>query len=168
MWFKGLKTKEVSRLDISLQVQGSLLTVVIPLKDLMVEVGKLDRLEVSKPRSYDVIAREYLEALLEATKAKEKRDKKSQEQAGDMIRKLKQELSALGLLDNALASDFELEHEIYGASDFVEHTDESIVGGNKEFPLKPIPSGVSGQEKVEDKVKGCGAWWILFKRCSIQ
>ncbi|XP_031248969.1 DExH-box ATP-dependent RNA helicase DExH7, chloroplastic-like [Pistacia vera] len=65
--------------------------------------------EVSKPRSYDVIAREYLEARLEATKAKEKRDKKSQEQAGDMIRKLKQELSALGLLDNALASDFELE-----------------------------------------------------------
>jgi ATP-dependent RNA helicase DHX29 len=33
---------------------------------------------------------------LEATKAKEKGDKKSQEQAGNIIRKLKQELSALG------------------------------------------------------------------------
>ncbi|KAJ0020057.1 hypothetical protein Pint_31398 [Pistacia integerrima] len=135
--------------------------------------------EVSKPRSYDIIAREYLEARSEATKAKEKRDKKSQERAGDMIRKLKQELSALGLSDNALASDFVLERasayasadtvsrsmpyddpevvtsdEIYGGSDFVEHTDKSIVGGNKEFPLKPIPSGVSVQEKAEDNESG--------------
>ncbi|KAJ0011209.1 hypothetical protein Pint_32998 [Pistacia integerrima] len=144
--------EEVSRLDISLQVQGSPLTVVIPLKEEYESwedyaIDKSSIKEVSKPRSYDVIAREYLEARLEATKAKEKRDKKSQEQAGDMICKLKQELSALGLLDNALASDFELEH-------FVEHTDESIVGGNKEFPLKPIPSGVSVQEKAEDNESG--------------
>lgn len=81
--------------------------------------------------------------------------------------------------DNALASDFELERasayasadtvsrsmpyddpevvtsdEIYVGSDFVEHTDESIVDGNKEFPLKPIPSGVSVQEKAEDNESG--------------
>ncbi|KAL4654864.1 hypothetical protein ACB092_01G411400 [Castanea dentata] len=65
--------------------------------------------EVSGPRSYDVIAKEYLAARLEATKAKEKRDKKSQEQAGNIIRKLKQELSALGLSDNIMA--LEVEHE---------------------------------------------------------
>lgn len=52
--------------------------------------------QVSGPRSYDVIAKEYHAARLEATKAKEKKDKKSQEQAGNIIRKLKQELSALG------------------------------------------------------------------------
>ncbi|XP_044488967.1 DExH-box ATP-dependent RNA helicase DExH7, chloroplastic isoform X2 [Mangifera indica] len=138
-------------------------------------IDKSNIKEVPKPRSYDVIARDYLEARLEATKAKEKGDKKSQERAGHMIRKLKQELSALGLSDNALASEFELERasgyasadtasrsipydnpgvgtsgDIYGDSDIVVHTDETIVGGNKEFPLKPIPSGVSVQEKAED------------------
>ncbi|KAK7363934.1 hypothetical protein VNO77_06099 [Canavalia gladiata] len=60
-----------------------------------------------EPRSYDIIAEEYLAARLEATKAKEKRDKKRQEQAGQIIRKLKQELSSLGLSDDNLA----LEHE---------------------------------------------------------
>ncbi|KAL2339337.1 hypothetical protein Fmac_013783 [Flemingia macrophylla] len=63
-----------------------------------------------EPRSYDVIAKEYLAARLDATKAKEKRDKKRQEQAGHIIRKLKQELSALGLSDDNLA--LEHEHEI--------------------------------------------------------
>ncbi|XVE67464.1 hypothetical protein DITRI_Ditri08aG0163400 [Diplodiscus trichospermus] len=62
--------------------------------------------EVSGPRPYDVIAKEYHAARLEATKAKEKRDKKGQEKAGNIIRKLKQELSALGLSDNILESDF--------------------------------------------------------------
>ncbi|KAF5733174.1 ATP-dependent RNA helicase putative isoform 1 [Tripterygium wilfordii] len=62
--------------------------------------------EVSEPRSYDAIAEEYLAARLEATKAKEKGDKKRQEQAGHIIRKLKQELSALGLSDDVLAYDF--------------------------------------------------------------
>ncbi|XP_027329494.1 DExH-box ATP-dependent RNA helicase DExH7, chloroplastic isoform X2 [Abrus precatorius] len=66
--------------------------------------------EPCEPRSYDVIAKEYLAARLEATKAKEKRDKKLQEQAGHIIRKLKQELSALGLSDDNLA--LEHEHEI--------------------------------------------------------
>ncbi|XP_028762861.1 DExH-box ATP-dependent RNA helicase DExH7, chloroplastic isoform X2 [Neltuma alba] len=65
--------------------------------------------EACEPRSYDVIAKEYLSARLEATKAKENRDKKSQELAGNIIRKLKQELAALGLSDEALAAQHELE-----------------------------------------------------------
>ncbi|XWS55304.1 hypothetical protein CRYUN_Cryun10bG0163800 [Craigia yunnanensis] len=62
--------------------------------------------EVSGPRPYDVIMKEYHAARLEATKTKEKKDKKGQEKAGNTIRKLKQELSALGLSDDILESDF--------------------------------------------------------------
>ncbi|XP_021285972.1 DExH-box ATP-dependent RNA helicase DExH7, chloroplastic isoform X1 [Herrania umbratica] len=62
--------------------------------------------EVSGPRPYDVIAKEYHAARLEAANAKERGDKKGQEKAGNIIRKLKQELSALGLSDDILASDF--------------------------------------------------------------
>lgn len=43
-----------------------------------------------------MIVKEYCTARVEAMKAKEKRDKKSQELAGNSIRKLKQEFSALG------------------------------------------------------------------------
>ena len=43
-----------------------------------------------------MIAKEYCAARFEAMKAKEQRDKKSQEQAGIVIRKLKQEITALG------------------------------------------------------------------------
>ncbi|KAK7292527.1 hypothetical protein RIF29_08309 [Crotalaria pallida] len=68
----------------------------------------------SEPRSYDVIAKEYLAARLEATKAKENGDKKLQQQAGNIIRKLKQELSALGLSDDNLA--LQHEHEIVSNS----------------------------------------------------
>ncbi|KAI5414339.1 hypothetical protein KIW84_040007 [Lathyrus oleraceus] len=63
--------------------------------------------KLREPRPYDVIAKEYLAARLEATKAKEKRDKKQQEQAGLIIRKLKEELSALGLSDENLALEYE-------------------------------------------------------------
>ncbi|KAJ1400427.1 P-loop containing nucleoside triphosphate hydrolase [Sesbania bispinosa] len=63
-----------------------------------------------EPRSYDVIAKEYCAARLEAVKAKGKGDKKHQEQAGHIIRKLKQELSALGLSDDNLGIEYE--HEI--------------------------------------------------------
>ncbi|KAK7348503.1 hypothetical protein VNO80_23061 [Phaseolus coccineus] len=61
-------------------------------------------------RPYDVIAKEYLAARLEATKAKEKGEKKRQEKAGHIIRKLKQELDALGLSVDNLS--LEHEHEI--------------------------------------------------------
>ncbi|XP_058752739.1 DExH-box ATP-dependent RNA helicase DExH7, chloroplastic isoform X2 [Vicia villosa] len=63
--------------------------------------------KLREPRPYDVIAKEYLAARLEATKAKEKKDKKQQEQASLIIRKLKQELSALGLSDDNLALEYE-------------------------------------------------------------
>ncbi|GAU44651.1 hypothetical protein TSUD_204320 [Trifolium subterraneum] len=63
--------------------------------------------KLREPRPYDVIAKEYLAARLEATKAKEKKDRKHQEQASRIIRKLKQELSALGLSDDTLALEYE-------------------------------------------------------------
>ncbi|KAJ9687568.1 hypothetical protein PVL29_016165 [Vitis rotundifolia] len=66
--------------------------------------------KVAEPRSYETIAKEYHAARLEALSAKEKGDKKGQEQAGHIIRKLKQELSALGLSDNSLESGFRYEH----------------------------------------------------------
>lgn len=43
-----------------------------------------------------MIAKEYYSARSDAIKAKEKRDKRGQEQAGLAIRKLKQEISDLG------------------------------------------------------------------------
>ncbi|KAJ8755628.1 hypothetical protein K2173_022223 [Erythroxylum novogranatense] len=60
-------------------------------------------------RPYDIIAKEYHAARLDAAKAKEGGDKKRQEQASRLIRKLKQELSDRGFSDNILASDFEHE-----------------------------------------------------------
>ncbi|CAL1385571.1 unnamed protein product [Linum trigynum] len=59
-----------------------------------------------EPRSYDVITKDYYAARLEAAKAKDKGDKKSQEQAGHVIRKLKQELSAIGLSADFLSQEF--------------------------------------------------------------
>ncbi|KAL5704172.1 RNA helicase [Ranunculus cassubicifolius] len=55
----------------------------------------------------DSIVKEYHIARLEAMSAKERRDKKSQEIAGNKIRKLKQEMSDLGLSEDILASGFE-------------------------------------------------------------
>ncbi|WVZ12136.1 hypothetical protein V8G54_016666 [Vigna mungo] len=66
--------------------------------------------KIYEPRPYDVIAKEYLAARLEATKAKEEGEKKRQEQAGHIIRKLKQELAAIGLSDDNLS--LEHGHEI--------------------------------------------------------
>ncbi|WCJ18473.1 RNA helicase family protein [Euphorbia peplus] len=74
------------------------------------------------PRSYDVIAKEYYAARFEATKAKEKGDKRSQDQAGSTIRKLKQELSSLGFSDVMLVQEFSRE----GAIDSM-HEDMSTV-----------------------------------------
>lgn len=44
----------------------------------------------------DSIVKEYHNARLEALNAKQRGDKKGQEEAGQIIRKLKQEISALG------------------------------------------------------------------------
>ncbi|XVE94165.1 hypothetical protein REPUB_Repub01dG0258300 [Reevesia pubescens] len=130
--------------------------------------------EVSGPRPYDVIAREYHAARLEATQAKEKGDKKGKEKPGSIIRKLKQELSALGISDDILASNFL--HERVSESTFTssmpeEHPevislddeegnsaasimflDEETGGVNdtessKEFSTKSIPSMLPAQEK---------------------
>ncbi|KAF6134841.1 hypothetical protein GIB67_002242 [Kingdonia uniflora] len=53
------------------------------------------------------IAKEYHIARLEAADAKVRKDKKSQEQAGNKIRKLKQEMSYVGLSDDILATGLE-------------------------------------------------------------
>ncbi|KAK9167703.1 hypothetical protein Scep_002894 [Stephania cephalantha] len=53
------------------------------------------------------IAKEYHKARLEAMNAKATGDKKRQERAGNIIRKLKLEMSALGLSDEILSSEFD-------------------------------------------------------------
>ncbi|CAA7028259.1 unnamed protein product [Microthlaspi erraticum] len=68
--------------------------------------------EVTGPRPFDVIAKEYYSARSDAIKAKDKRDKKGQEQAGLAIRKLKQEISALGISEATLESEFQREHAL--------------------------------------------------------
>ncbi|KAG5229327.1 ATP-dependent RNA helicase [Salix suchowensis] len=120
-----------------------------------------------QPRTYDVIAKEYHAVRLEAAKAKEKGDKKSQEQAGHVIRKLKQEMSALGLSLDLLEQDFGLQRvfeDMFSTSAPCEHPEaitsfdvegdstiviESIIDENHlesssstGFPLNSVPSSV--------------------------
>ncbi|KAM5573325.1 DExH-box ATP-dependent RNA helicase DExH7, chloroplastic-like [Rosa sericea] len=126
--------------------------------------------KVSKPRSYDVIAKEYHAARLEAAEAKQQKDKKNQERAGKMIRDLKQELAALGLSDDILASEFEQEQSIERAYSAFEdtdassqpykqseglHADELKVDGNDmehcssvQLPINSTPSDLPVQEKI--------------------
>ncbi|XP_059648206.1 DExH-box ATP-dependent RNA helicase DExH7, chloroplastic isoform X1 [Cornus florida] len=71
-------------------------------------IGKGSIEKVPEPRlRYDSIVKDYQSARLEAINAKERGDKKCQEQASQLIRKLKQEMSDLGLSDDVLASGFE-------------------------------------------------------------
>ncbi|KAK9286820.1 hypothetical protein L1049_015225 [Liquidambar formosana] len=84
-------------------------------EDNVVDVDSTKK--VPKQRSYDSIAKEYHAARLEAVIAKEKGDKKIQERAGHTIRQLKQELAALGLSDDILASEFEFERASSCTSD---------------------------------------------------
>ncbi|XP_031124357.1 DExH-box ATP-dependent RNA helicase DExH7, chloroplastic isoform X2 [Ipomoea triloba] len=58
-------------------------------------------------RSHETIVQEFHTARLEAIRAKETGDKKGQEQASRTIRKIKQEISALGLSDAILESGYE-------------------------------------------------------------
>ncbi|XP_058188630.1 DExH-box ATP-dependent RNA helicase DExH7, chloroplastic isoform X2 [Rhododendron vialii] len=68
-------------------------------------IGKHLVEEVTEPRdSYDSLVREYHSARIEAINAKERGDKKGQQEVGQIIRKLKQEMSAIGLWDDILAS----------------------------------------------------------------
>lgn len=68
--------------------------------------------EASGPRSYDSIREEYHSARLQAINAKERGDKKGQEQSGQIIRKLKQEMAALGISVDTLAAEFESRHRV--------------------------------------------------------
>ncbi|KAJ4833074.1 hypothetical protein Tsubulata_001048 [Turnera subulata] len=137
--------------------------------------------KVRQPRNYDVIAEEYHMARLEATKAKERGDKKSQEQAGQLIRKLKQEFSALGLSDDILERGFEQERasslifeDISSSSMPQEHMKtvtqpdvnsgltfavESAIDGNymeenpssKEFVFESVPISTPVQQKISQE-----------------
>ncbi|KAI4298953.1 hypothetical protein L6164_032458 [Bauhinia variegata] len=90
--------------------------------------------EAYQPRSYDVIAKEYLAVRFKAAEAKEKGDKKSQEQAGTIIRKLKQELSALGLSDDTLALQYGNEVASNSASQIRSTASESCDFSKEETP----------------------------------
>ncbi|KFK40917.1 hypothetical protein AALP_AA2G060100 [Arabis alpina] len=98
--------------------------------------GVGSRNEVSGPRPYDVIAKEYYSARSDAIKAKEKRDKKGQEQAGLAIRKLKQEISALGLSEATLESEFQHEHA------FEDATEKELTS--------PMPDGIHEPVNADD------------------
>lgn len=63
--------------------------------------------KVVEPRSYESIVKDYRAARVEAITAKEKGDKKSQEAASNKIRRLKQEMSALGISDQVLMSEID-------------------------------------------------------------
>ncbi|CAD5313077.1 unnamed protein product [Arabidopsis thaliana] len=130
---------------------------------------------VSGPRPFDVIAKEYYSARSDAIKAKEKRDKRGQEQAGLAIRKLKQEISHLGLSEAMLESEFQREHAFESATEqeltcpisdnlheSVEADDVSVqmldnltLNTNpaescesEEIQIKALPSSSSGQDLV--------------------
>ncbi|KAJ9158973.1 hypothetical protein P3X46_024509 [Hevea brasiliensis] len=120
------------------------------------------------PRSYDIIAKEYYAARIEATKAKEKGDKQSQEQAGDIIRKLKQELSSLGLSDEILAQEFSHERGSGSGSEGVfagsmpheqlrAKTSSNTEGGStfvvssKELPVNALEMESSSSREFPDK-----------------
>ncbi|KAK4401986.1 DExH-box ATP-dependent RNA helicase DExH7, chloroplastic [Sesamum angolense] len=62
--------------------------------------------KVLEPRSYESIVEDYHAARLNAANAKDRGDKKSQEEAGLIIRKLKQEITALGLSVDILESGY--------------------------------------------------------------
>ncbi|CAK9165421.1 unnamed protein product [Ilex paraguariensis] len=75
-------------------------------EDDTVEKGSTE--QATEPRfSNDSIVKEYHRARLEAISAKEKGDKKAQEKAGLVIRKIKQEMSVLGLSEDVLISGYD-------------------------------------------------------------
>ncbi|KAG2302509.1 hypothetical protein Bca52824_031160 [Brassica carinata] len=129
--------------------------------------------EASGPRPYDVIAKEYYSARSDAIKAKDKRDKKGQEQAGLAIRKLKQEIAALGISEATLESEFQREYAFEDATekeitspipdnvheavdaDSIQPLDEPVLDenpvvscGSGENQPKDLPSCSPGQEVV--------------------
>ncbi|KAL7205791.1 hypothetical protein ACSBR2_018665 [Camellia fascicularis] len=111
--------------------------------------------EVPKPRvSNDSLVKEYHNARLEAINAKERGDKKGQQQASQIIRKLKQEISALGLSDEILASGHD--SSSFSASDDAFHSfipskhPETVALCNEEGDMASVLPA------VESKVNGKG------------
>ncbi|XP_019058918.1 PREDICTED: DExH-box ATP-dependent RNA helicase DExH7, chloroplastic isoform X2 [Tarenaya hassleriana] len=131
--------------------------------------------EVSGPRHFDVIVKDYCAARLDAMKAKEKGDKKGQQRAGQAISVLKQEISALGLPEGMLESEFQREQALNSTieegftvsmPDNIDGSvsadvtpfqpsddptmDETSVGSGRSEEVQPkaLPSSSSGQELV--------------------
>ncbi|CAL5379859.1 unnamed protein product [Camellia sinensis] len=111
--------------------------------------------EVPKPRvSNDSLVKEYRNARFEAINAKERGDKKGQQQASQIIRKLKQEISALGLSDEILASGHD--SSSFSASDDAFHSfipskhPETVALCNEEGDMASVLPA------VESKVNGKG------------
>ncbi|XP_028113069.1 DExH-box ATP-dependent RNA helicase DExH7, chloroplastic isoform X2 [Camellia sinensis] len=111
--------------------------------------------EVPKPRvSNDSLVKEYHNARLEAINAKERGDKKGQQQASQIIRKLKHEISALGLSDEILASGHD--SSSFSASDDAFHSfipskhPETLALCNEEGDMASVLPA------VESKVNGKG------------
>ncbi|XP_051147051.1 DExH-box ATP-dependent RNA helicase DExH7, chloroplastic isoform X2 [Andrographis paniculata] len=93
--------------------------------------------KVVEPRSdYESIIKDYHAARLQAANAKDRGDKKGQEEAGQIIRKLKQEISALGLPADILESGYVNANR--GSKDKLsiarpsENSDGDSVGGDTE------------------------------------
>ncbi|GMP39366.1 hypothetical protein CsSME_00010233 [Camellia sinensis var. sinensis] len=112
-------------------------------------------ISVPKPRvSNDSLVKEYHNARLEAINAKERGDKKGQQQASQIIRKLKQEISALGLSDEILASGHD--SSSFSASDDAFHSfipskhPETLALCNEEGDMASVLPA------VESKVNGKG------------
>nr|XP_043628822.1 DExH-box ATP-dependent RNA helicase DExH7, chloroplastic [Erigeron canadensis] len=78
-----------------------------------------------EPRNYEIIREEYHSARLQAINAKERKDKKGQEQSGQLIRKLKQEMAALGISVDTLAAEFESRHRVVEES-HKKHVDAAL------------------------------------------
>ncbi|XP_010256331.1 PREDICTED: DExH-box ATP-dependent RNA helicase DExH7, chloroplastic isoform X1 [Nelumbo nucifera] len=116
--------------------------------------------EASDPSSRAVsIAKEYHIARLQAVTAKEKGDKKIQEEAGHKIRELKQEMHALGLSEDILA-EYGDEHasdsilsspmackgtDTVALSESVLHENEQTVDGNLCVPVQK-KANMEGEE----------------------
>uniref|UniRef100_A0A2P2MK53 RNA helicase n=1 Tax=Rhizophora mucronata TaxID=61149 RepID=A0A2P2MK53_RHIMU len=130
------------------------------------------------PRPCDIIVKEYQAARLEAAKAKEVGDKKTQEHSSNIIRKLKQELSDLGVSADILARDFGHVHtsgsgnkdictssvpyehlqvvissDAEGSLAFIEPVAESTAGGREltscvDVGVVPISSSVSLEREI--------------------
>ncbi|XP_058091132.1 DExH-box ATP-dependent RNA helicase DExH7, chloroplastic isoform X2 [Magnolia sinica] len=122
--------------------------------------------EATDPCSRAVsIAKEYHAARLAAVEAKEKWDKKNQERAGHIIRKLKQEMSSLGLSDDILVSGFGDENTLNCMSEAIicdstsskdpEFEAPCIVRSRSEFTLEnePIIDG-NGMEDCSKVFEG--------------